>query len=182
MKLNKEQIALVHQVRNTIKGCRFASFTYSPKSTGGKSRYTVLLGTSYANRIANSIAILRDMGAIEGVDPETFKQAKEELMASMTETKETGTNSRYTKKNTYARLGNGVKLNLNDFTFELDGIVENKKEIEPATKFRPSPVSLMAKAKAKIRKALPIGKYASFCLDEGNFLGAKVNGETFDMA
>ena len=175
-------MALVQSIRNNLKGCKFASFTYSPKSTGGKFRYTLLLGTNYSNLVAKSLEALQSMGAIEGVTPEVFAVAKGELLASMTETKTTGKNKNYTKANTYARLGNGVKLNLNDFTFEIDGLVESKVELEPATKSRPAAVSDKAKAKAKIRKALPSGRYASFALDDGNFQSARVNGETFEMA
>lgn len=182
MKLTQDQIALVQSIRTQLRGCRFASFTYSPKSTGGKFRYTLLLGANYRNLVAKSLETLQGMGAIEGVSPEVFTVAKSELVASMTETKETGKNKRYTKAKTYARLGNGVKLNLNDFTFEIDGLVESKVELEPATKSRPAPVSDLAKAKAKLRKSLPSGRYTSFALDSGNFQSARVNGEVFEMA
>ena len=175
-------MALVQSIRNNLRGCKFASFTYSPKSTGGKFRYTLLLGASYPNLVAKSLEALQSIGAIEGVSPDVFTVAKGELLASMTETKTTGKNKKYTKAKTYARLGNGVKLNLNDFTFEIDGLVEKKVEEEPATKSRPAPVSDLAKAKAKLRKALPVGRYTSFALDPENFQSARVNGETFEMA
>lgn len=182
MELNEQQMALVQNIRTKLNGCRFASFTYSPKSTGGKFRYTLLLGTSYANLVEKSIEALKSMGAIEGVEAPVFALAKDEMLASMTQTKETGKNDNYTKANTYVHLGNGVKMNVNDFTFEIDGLVEKKVEIEPATAFRPSPVSAKAKAKAAIRKALPSGRYASFCLEASNLESARVNGEVFEIA
>lgn len=181
MKLTQEQIALIHTIKAKVRGCRFASFTYSPESTGGKFRYTLMLGTSYANRVAASIDQLRELGALDKVAGEAFTAARKELLESMTETKETGQNKRYTKKGVYAHLGNGVKLNLNDFTFEIDGIVHRRVELEPATKSRPAPVSDKAKAKAALRKMLPVGKFRSFRLDDGSLLSAKVAGDEFNM-
>lgn len=181
MKLTPKQIELIQSIRTKIKGCRFVSFTYSPVSTGGKFRYTLMLGTSYANRVASSIEQLRELGALDKVAGEAFATARAELLESMTETKETGQNKRYTKKGVYANLGNGLKLNLNDFTFEVDGIVHRRTVLEPATKSRPAPVSDKAKAKAALRKMLPVGKFRSFRLDEGSLLSAKVAGDEFNM-
>lgn len=183
MKLTAEQKDLVLAVRNMVRGCKFASFTYTSKGDGKVARYTLLVGQNYRALVAKSIVTLQNLQAIEGVDAPTFELAKSELMRSMTETKETGQNKAYTKAGMYAHLGNGLKLSLNDFTFEIGGTIINYVEIAPPTAPK-KPVNSAPKtiAKNKIRKLLPIGKFTTLALDTGNLHSARMNGETFEMA
>lgn len=183
MRLNQEQIALVQSVKRMVKGCKFASFTYTSKGDGKVARYTLLVGQNYRELVNKSIVELTNLQAIEGVDTSTFELAKMELLRSMTETKETGKNRAYTKAGMYAHLGNGLKLSLNDFTFEIGGTIVSYLEIAPPVTPK-KPVNSAPKTIAKnlIRKLLPIGKFITLALDTGNLHSARMNGETFEMA
>lgn len=180
MQLNENQEKLVQAVRNMASGCRFASFTYSPKSTGGTFRYTLLLGASYKSLVEKSLEQLREINSLPNVDNATFTQARQEMLDSFAASLD-GVNTAYTKSETYVSLGNGVKLNVNDFSFEIDGLIESKIELSPAHSKRPSPVSPKAKAKAALRHMLPVSRYASFCLDGGCLESARVNGSSLEM-
>ena len=183
MTLTQNQQEVIDRVTGMTKGCRFASFVYSPKSTGGKFRYTIALGISYRNLVKKDIETIESLECPKGVDSDLFEVAKAELLASRKQTFETGSNDQYTKKDTYDNLGNGVNRHRIDVTFEVSGSVQSRVELEPPTKeqkvVKSAPKTIV---KNMIRNLLPSKKFRSFCLDEGCLMTARVNGETIEIS
>lgn len=159
---------------------RFASFTYVTKSTGETSRYTLQLGFSYRNALQKSLMELEiDSQIMVG----TEKQAAEELIASFKASLD-GTQNKYTKKDIYQQYkdenGNtipGIKVNTNDGSLKVYGLVHSKIQILPPTiEKKPVQSSELTIAKNRLRKKLPIGKFCEF--DLGQLSIAKIDGET----
>ena len=96
---------------------RFASFTYTTKTTGETARYTLQLGFNYRNSLQRSLMELEiDSQIMTGVE----RLAADELIKSMKASLD-GTQSKYTKKDIYQPYkdedGNtiqGIKVNSND--------------------------------------------------------------------
>jgi hypothetical protein len=163
---------------------RFASFTYTTKTTGETARYTLQLGFSYRNSLQRSLMELEvDSQIMTGVE----RLAADELIKSMKASLD-GTQSKYTKKDIYQPYkdenGNtiqGIKVNTNDGSIKVFGLVHSKVQISPATiekkSFESSDLTL---AKNRLRKNLPIGKFCEF--DLGHLSVAKISGETLELA
>lgn len=182
----ENKITQLQGVISTIKGNRFASFTYLSKSAGELARHTIQLGFSYHELVKRSIEEL----ALLMVDGETAwtpiqKQAAAELMASFNKTLEAHArgeqNSDYTKRDQYFPLANGININSTDGTIQVFGLRVSKRVIREGTykTVNSRPLTL---AKNEIRKQLSVGKFKEFALDVGNILGARVQGETIEMA
>lgn len=159
---------------------RFASFTYTSKSTGETARYTLQLGFNYRNALQRSLMELEvDSQIMTGID----KVAADELISSFKSSLE-GTQNKYTKKDVYqpykdnnGRTFPGVKVNINDGSLKVFGLVSSKVQIAPPVlEKKPVQSSELTLAKNRLRKALPIGRFAEF--DIGQLSIAKIDGET----
>ena len=158
---------------------RFASFTYCSTSTGEVARYTLQLGFSYRNVLQKSIMELEVDKQIMSDLP---RQAAEEILASLNASL-SGTQTRYTKKDIYedykvdGKTVQGLKVNKNDGSLKIFGLVTSKVQISPEViphkKYNSAPLTI---EKNRITKALPIGRFREFALD--NLAVAKINGET----
>lgn len=159
---------------------RFASFTYTTKTTGETARYTLQLGFSYRNVLQRSLLQLEiESQIMTGID----KEAADELIKSFKASLE-GTQNKYTKKDIYktytdenGKTIQGLKVNQNDGTLKVYGLVHSKIQIDPPTKDRkPIDSAPLTIAKNKLRRNLPIGKFCEF--DLGSLSVAKIDGET----
>lgn len=159
---------------------RFASFTYTTKSTGETARYTLQLGFSYRNALQKSLMELEvDSQIMSGLE----KSAAEELICSFKSSLD-GTQNKYTKKDIYqpykdkdGRTVPGVKVNSNDGSIKVYGLIHSKVQIAPPVlEKKPVQSSEMTLAKNRLRRNLPIGKFAEF--DIGQLSIAKIDGET----
>jgi len=158
---------------------RFASFTYVSKSTGEVAKYTVQLGFNYRNLLQKSI----DQLEIDcQIMPDLQKQAAEEVLKSLRSSLD-GTQNKYTKKDIYepfkdssGKTIHGIKINKNDNSLKIFGLISNKTQITPpTTESKPRQSSLLVLEKEKIRKTLPVGRFREFALD--NLLTARLDGE-----
>lgn len=171
--LTPEQFNLTSTIVNGLNnGCRFVSFTYNPKDNNGSYRYTILLGIKYLNLIKSSLNKLQSLKT----SCQLQSQAKQEIVDSLSQSL-TGTNNKYTKQDVYIQLGNGVKINQNDNTIEIDGLVISKKTLIEPTNLKKVNSKPLTIEKNKIRKSLPIGKYRSFCLDKGCLDKVSIQGK-----
>jgi len=170
----------------SINGTRFAAFDYLAKGTGELARHTIQLGFNYHNLVEKSIEQL----ALLMVDGETAwtplqKQAAEEVMRRLNKTMAAHAlgeqNSDYTKNGQYISLGNGININSTDGTIQVFGLAHTKTVIQEGTyatvNSRPLTVAIN-----EIRAQLPVSKFREFALDVGNILGARIQGETIELA
>jgi hypothetical protein len=160
---------------------RFASLAYSPE-TGGTFRYTLILGFSYNECLENSLLELEiSRGEFSGIQ----LQACDELIASFRASLN-GTQKNYTKSHIYGpamdesgKAIKGLKVNSNDGSFQLFGLIQSKVEIEAAPAKKSVKSSDLTIAKNKLRRTLPVGKFREFAVE--NIEIAKLNGETIEL-
>lgn len=160
-----------------IKGCKFASLTYTAKESGETARHTVLLGFSYTSAVEKSLLDLEiQRPNLSGIDA----IAADELIESFKKTLN-GTQDAYTKEHIYADTAiSGLKVNTNDDSLQLFGLTQSKVVIVPGT-FKTVKSAEKTIAKNKLRKELPIGKFREYALDNGAIHGAKVNGNVIEF-
>lgn len=160
-----------------IQGCRFASFTYTAKGSGEQARYSVLLGFNYRAAVEKSLLELEiARPSLSGIDA----IAADEMMASYKKTL-AGTQDAYTKAEIYADTSvKGLKVNTNDNSLQLFGLVENKVVLVPGNHpvVNSAPKTI---AKRKLEKQLPVGKFREFAIDNGAFHSARINGEVIEF-
>lgn len=169
-----------------INGNRFASLTYTAKGTGEVARHTVQLGFSYHNAVEKSLAMLDTLTADGcGVADETiFAQGVEKVRASLQATLDAHAqgeqNPAYTKADVYAPLFNGLNVSKTDGSFKLFGLTVAKTVLVSGVHkvVKSAPLTV---AGNKIRKALPIGAFREFAIDENTLALAKINGATIEF-
>jgi len=164
----------------SLPGARFAGFTYQAKESGEVARHVVILGASYANCVRESLETLQiNLPSYEGID----RQAAEELIASLSRTLlgfTTGeANPAYTKAETYEDVCPGIRMNVNDGTFEVTGLSHSKK-ILTAGVYKNVNSRPLTKAKDAIRRTLPVGRFRSYCLDAGCMESMRIAGKDIE--
>ena len=162
---------------------RFASFTYTKKSTGETARYTLHLGFNYRNTLQKSLSELEvEREIMVGIDRQAADELVESLKASLD-----GTQNKYTKKDNYqpykdkeGKTFPGVKVNTNDGSIKIFGLLHSKVQLTPPViDKKPVNSSELTLAKNRIRHNLPIGKFVEF--DLGQLLVAKIDGDTLTL-
>ena len=186
MKLSEKVLDVIRAVAAN-KGSRFASLVYTSKESGEKARHTILIGFSYHNAVVESLNQLREMKFPVGSIDE---QAQKALIISFENTlaaHEVGKqNAAYTKADVYEDVSldgipvSGIRYNTNDGTFKLFGLSVKKdvlvNGVFAVVKSRPLTI-----AKDTIRRALPVGKFREYSIEENALATAKMNGETLEM-
>jgi hypothetical protein len=170
---------LIDGLKNAV-GARFVGVTYQSKSTGEVARFVLLVGVNYDEVVKASITELEiQRPNLRGID----LQACDELLASFNATLEAHKvgeeNPDYTKAGMYATITKGIKINLNDNTLEIAGLVHSKVVIHEGKrkKVKSRPLTI---AKNDLRGACRIGKWRTLALD-AELVKAKFNGETLDL-
>ena len=160
-----------------IEGCQFASLRYTSKESGEEARHNVLLGFSYLAAVEASLLDLEiQRPNLSGLD----QLAADELIASFRKTLN-GTQDGYTKGHIYeATAIRGLKVNTNDGSLQLFGLVQSKVIFKEG-KHKIVKSAPMTIAKNKLRKALAVGKFREYALDDGQIHGAKVNGNVIEF-
>lgn len=191
--MNNEIKILVEQVAQ-LAGNRFASLVYTSKETGEVARHTILIGFSYHNAVVKSLAELATLRfedvshgsrhADTDFTANDFADAKRAVGDSLQKTLDAHAigeqNADYTKADVYVSLFNGLSVSKTDGSFKLFGLSINKVVLKNGIykSVKSKPLTL---AKNAIRRALPVGKFREYALDENTVAKAKLNGETIEM-
>lgn len=160
----------------TLNGCRFMSFLYTPKGTGGTFLYTVNFGISYDDAVAH------DRAALEAYVPqnELEIEAKEQMLKSMTERLTEGVSSSYTQKDTFDSIGNGIRQHKETGEIYIYCFVHSKEEVSPETNpKKPVNSKPLTLAKKAIENACGFKriKFGQFIINPENIAGILVNGD-----
>lgn len=167
-----------------IHGARFVSFTYRSAETNELARYTLLLGVNMATLYAKDLATLEALRpTLDGLDAE----AADALLASLRESLEKGigNNSAYThgpeKGATYESIPGapGLKLNMNDGTLHVLGLLERKTVLEEGTPRKDVKSKPLTLAKRALERDLRRSKIRQFRLP--NLTVAKLNGDVLEL-
>lgn len=166
------------------RACRFVSLVYRaqpkvpkhPEAKGELARHTIMLNVSREKMLRRDRAILlAKRPTLKGVDA----LACDELVASLTETIETGTNCRYTKQGYYEAHGNNnVQTSIKQVAY-IRGYTLGKQVIEAG--FPASPLvnsSPKTVAKNKLRKLLKSARCREFRITPENLVTARTAGQT----
>lgn len=155
------------------KSARFVSLLYRAKETGELARHTLLLNVKRERclkvDLANLTALRPSLTGLEA-------QACDELIASITETLTTGSNSQYTKKGYYTAEGNGnVQTSVKDVCY-VRGYSVGKEVLQEGTykQVKSAPKTI---AKNKLRKTLKNTRVREFIITPANFLMARHDGK-----
>jgi hypothetical protein len=110
------------------------------------------------------------------------RQAADEILASLNASL-SGTQTKYTKKDIYedykvdGKTVQGIKVNKNDGSLKIFGLVTSKAQITPpVATYKETKSAPLTIEKNRITKTLPIGRFREFALD--NLIVAKIDGET----
>jgi hypothetical protein len=134
---------------------------------------------SPARKAANAaLASFQGMiGAERAASAELFLSFEETLSAH-----ERGEqNKAYTKAGLYESICPGLQVSRADGTFEISGLQHSKTVLETGV----YPVvnsSAKTIAKNEIRKALPVGRYRTLCLDAGALESVRIGGSEIDVS
>lgn len=155
------------------KSARFVSLIYRAKETGELARHTILLNVNRTRCLKVDLANLQAMRpSLTGV----MADACDELIASITETLTTGSNSQYTKAGYYAKQGNGnVQTSVKDICY-IRGYTVRKEVLQKGTykTVKSSPKTL---AKNSLRKGLKNTRCREFLIKADNFVMARHDGK-----
>lgn len=170
-------------VKTTDKGARFVGVTYTAKTTGEVARHVLNVGIDYENCVRNSIIELESM--IPTLTYDVQHEAATELLGSFRNTLHNMaqglSNDNYTKKDIYVNICPGLKVNITDGTFELQGLQVSKKVITPGTyktvKSRPLTV-----AKNELRSLLSVGSFRTLACDLGALESVRIAGTELAVA
>lgn len=164
--------------------CRFVSLVYRskpnkkveklPGAHGELARHTIMLNINRERMLRRDRAVLLAMRpTLKGLDA----QACDELVASLTETIETGKNCRYTKQGYYEGQGNGnVQVSVKQVAY-VRGYSLGKEVLEKATPYPPTLSAPLTIAKDKLRKHLKSDKCREFRITPENFKMARAEGK-----
>lgn len=163
---------LLNKIAEQSKKARFASFLYK-NSKNEVARYKIQLGFNYINLVEKS-ALQLELES-ENMQGQTLEAAKA-LLASFQRTIE-GSNSNPAKaaykpvKDSQGNMVQGVRLNQNDNSLQVYGLICSKVVIENAEPIKPP-----SNMKAILRSNLPVGRFREFNLE--NVKVAKMDGDT----
>lgn len=151
---------------------RFATVTYRAKESGELARHTLLLNVRRERCLRVDLAALTaKLPTLTGIEAE----ACQELIDSISETLNTGSNSRYTKAGYYDGRGKGnVQVSVKDVAY-LRGYVTGKTVIERGTykTVKSAPKTI---AKNALRRELRNTRCREFILSRDNVLMARHDG------
>lgn len=164
-------------VKTTEKGARFVGVTYTAKTSGEVARHVINVGIDYENCIRNSVIELESMIPTFTIDVQ--HEAATSLLDSFHNTlsnmQQGIANDNYTKKDIYVSICPGLKVNINDGTFELQGLQVSKKIIMPGT-YKTVNSRPLTIAKNEIRSMLSVGSFRTLACDLGALETIRLGG------
>ena len=180
---------LVQQITEAllnVRSCQFVAFTYLSKGAGELAKHVVHIGFNYHTAVEKSVTELEILIAENDATWTPLqKEAGSSIMASLKKTLEAHArgeqNADYTKKDQYIPIGNGVNINSTDNTIQVFGLAHHKTVLVPGfyKTVNSRPLTL---AKREIEKQLTVGKFREFALDPSQIAGARINGDTLELA
>jgi hypothetical protein len=183
-----ESAAIFEKFRHLIKDIKvptFAGFDYCSKGSGEVARRVIVIGGNYSNLVQKALDTVSEVDCQEladklGIELAEVEKAKTELIESYKQTLAPGENKSYRKNGQYETLAPGIKLNLNDGTLELQGVVQSKKVLTPG-EFKPVKSRPKTIAKNAMKKLTRLNKFRAFSLDEGHALRFACKGESVNL-
>jgi hypothetical protein len=183
-------LAIKLELSKLSQAARFVSVTYRSKESGEVARHTLIIGASYLKRLEAGILSLSlwtpedKAELIKGdICLPVINKAIEELAASfqnsLDNAKQGKFNDNYTKAETYVPICTGMKENVNDGSLEIWGWQHAKAVITPGV-FKTVKSRPLTLAKEAIRRKLGL-KFRTLCVDMGNLVGVKLNGEIIEL-
>ncbi len=164
------------QLASTLDGngaARFATVLYRAKGTGELARHTILFNVNRTRALRRDIATLvAKRKSLVGIDAE----ACDELIASMRETVETGSNSKYTKAGYYDTVGGGNVAVAETGVAYVRGYSIRKEVIELGV-YKQVKSAAKTIAKDKLRKGLKNTRIREFRITVDNFVMARAEGK-----
>lgn len=170
-------------VATTKNGARFIGVTYRSKSTNELARHVLNVGIDYQRCVQNSLVELESMLPTLSYDIQI--EAANELTYSLKNTLQNMTlgvpNDNYKKKGVYVNVCNGLKINLNDGSFELQGLQVSKKVLEAGV-YKVVNSKALTIAKNELRNQLSIGSYRTLACDVGALESVRIGGTELEVA
>lgn len=170
-------------VATTKNGARFIGVTYRSKMSNELARHVVIVGIDYERCVQNSLVELESMLPTLSYDIQI--EAANELTYSLKNTLHNmslGTsNDNYKKKGVYVNVCNGLKINLNDGSFELQGLQVSKKVIEAGV-YKVVNSKALTLAKNELRNQLSIGSFRTLACDVGALETIRIGGAELEVA
>lgn len=168
---------LIEQLEK-MNGAKFVSVTYTAKSSGETARYTFQMGVDYSEVCRRDITELQiRLNNAKGIEAFVIHDMIKSLEESIKAREEGREHVDYTKKGLYRQICPGVKVSLNDGTFEIGGFQHTRKVLIPGVHKQTKHKSEETALKAELRKSLKVGKFRTLCIDPGLIHGVKLNGE-----
>lgn len=176
----RKEIAKVNETGRAV----FIGVTYTSKSTGETARHVLNLGVSYLNSVRKAIDELSAVNR-EGLTGLEI-QALDEVIASYQNTLDKHAvgeqNDAYTKKGVYLDIIPGLKMSLNDGSFELHAMSVSKVVLIEGKAKKPVNSKPLTIAKNKWKKGLAVEKYRSLAIDVGNFDSIRIGGTELEVS
>lgn len=160
----------------------FIGITYTAKGTGETARHVLNLGVSYHNAVAKAIHELSciDRKTLSGLEIEALDNVLGSYQNTLDKAAIGEKNDAYTKADVYIDICPGLKMNKNDFTFELHAMSVSKKVlVEGVHKTVASrPLTI---AQNKLKKGLAVDKYRSFKLSLEHLESIRIGGNELEV-
>lgn len=174
----RAEIAKVNESGRAV----FIGVTYTSKKTGETARHVMNLGVSYLGSVQKAIeelvAVNRE--GLTGLEIQALDEVIDSYRNTLEKHSKGEKNDAYTKKDTYLDIIPGLKLNLNDGTFELHAMSVSKKVLIPGV-YKPVNSRPLTIAKDKWKKGLAVEKYRSFSIDVGHFDSIRIGGNELEV-
>jgi glycerol-3-phosphate dehydrogenase len=168
--------AVVKEMLRDVKGAQFASFIYTAKGSGEKSKITVILGASTENLYRKDIEQLEEMiPSLSGLS----LVAANEILASRKQSLEKGIgqNDAYTCKDVYEAIEGlpNVLVHKDTGALHIHGL-SHAKEVIVKGVHKVVNSSAKTLAKAEVSKTLPSSRFRQYAIE--NFTKVRVAGTT----
>lgn len=166
-----------------MKGAKFASFDYTAKATGEKSRLVIILGADTRKLYERDIVRLQRMIlAFETKGATLYLQAAQSILDSRLTSLErgVGNNPAYTCADTYIYPNtlSGISIHKESGEVYVCGLVEMKTVLVPGV-FKKKNSAPLTIARERIERHLPSGRFRRYILR--NVSRVSMNGETLIM-
>ncbi len=173
---------LVDKLKKLLPGVTTVRLLYTKKQTSECAEYTVQIGRKYLDvlyqsyyqlwneKLQSRIRIGKPWSELR---TEAWNEIHISLLESIEQHQKGQQHPAYTKPDQYEHICSGLKLNLNDNTLEVCGVVLKKRIVSKGQRKYVKSTEL-TKAKSKLRKKLVMGKYRTFAVDVNHFLRMEV--------
>ena len=172
--------ALLDSINSLAGKAQFVSLTYT-NAQKEKARYTIILNGNYRGVLEKSLLELNiQLPNLKEIEKEACEALIASLHKSIAANAAGEVSEDYTKKDLYIPSGvSGVKINSNDNSLELSGLLHSKVVLEPGEPRKPVRSAPLTVAKNQLRRQTAQGKFRTFCLE--NIQSARMNGSTLEL-